>query len=138
MYTNAHIPFKNPNFKEFQPKYLLIRAVASGGALAPLVFGRTVNPISTRGADYAHHITTGPPGFSDLPTALDSEPDSSLKHQMSNTASSSSVIAASLTSTSSSESSRFVEFLELKIQMYLIPYQQSKKFCSYIYLLKKT
>ena len=80
-------------------------------ATAPPDFERSANPISTRGVEYVHHITTGPPGFSELPTALDSEPDSSLKHQMSNTASSSSVIAASLTSTSSSESSRFVEFL---------------------------
>ena len=37
----------------------------------PPVLGRTVNPISTRGADYAHHSTTSPlPGFSDLATAL--------------------------------------------------------------------
>ena len=79
--------------------------VGAGIAMAPPDFERSVNPIST------HHITTGPPGFSEIPTALDSEHDSSLKHQMSNTASSSSVIAASLTSTSSSESSRFVEFL---------------------------
>ena len=87
------------------------RPVGAGVAMAPPDFERSVNPISTRGADYAHQITTGPYGFSDLPTVLDSEPDNSLKHQMSNTASSSSVIAASLTSTSSSESSRFVEFL---------------------------
>ena len=33
-------------------------------------FGRSVKPISTRGTDYAHLITTGTPGFSDLPTAL--------------------------------------------------------------------
>ena len=34
-------------------------------------FGRSVNPISTtRGTDYAHLITTGTPGFSELPTAL--------------------------------------------------------------------
>ena len=32
-------------------------------------FGRTVDPISTRGADYANHSTTSPPGFSDLATA---------------------------------------------------------------------
>ena len=43
---------------------------AGGGALAPPVFGQTVNPISTRGVDYAHHSTTSPPGFSDIPTAL--------------------------------------------------------------------
>jgi hypothetical protein len=34
------------------------------------MFGRTVNPISTRGAYYAHHSTTNPPKFSDLATAL--------------------------------------------------------------------
>ena len=33
-------------------------------------FGGSVNPISTGGTDYAHLITTGTPGFSDLPTAL--------------------------------------------------------------------
>ena len=38
--------------------------------MAPPDFGRSVNPISTRGTDYAHLITTGTPGFSDLPTAL--------------------------------------------------------------------
>ena len=36
----------------------------------PPDFGRSVNPISNRGADYAHHITTGTPRFSELPTAL--------------------------------------------------------------------
>ena len=49
------------------------RPVASGGArgaCAPPVFGRTANPISTRGADYAHHSTKCPPRFSDLATAL--------------------------------------------------------------------
>ena len=29
--------------------------------------------MSTRGPDYPHHITTGPLGFSDLPTALQEE-----------------------------------------------------------------
>ena len=33
-------------------------------------FGRSVNPISTGGTDYAQLITTGTPGFSDPPTAL--------------------------------------------------------------------
>ena len=49
------------------------RAVASGGAggaLAPPVFGQTVNPISTRGADFTHHSTKSPPGISDLATGL--------------------------------------------------------------------
>ena len=40
--------------------------------MAPPDFGRSVNPISTRGTDYAHLIITGTPGFSDLPTALPS------------------------------------------------------------------
>ena len=43
------------------------------GALEPPDFGRSVQPISTRGTDYAHLITTGTPGFSDLPTALRAE-----------------------------------------------------------------
>ena len=36
--------------------------------MAPPDFGRSVNPISTRGRDYALLITTGTPGFSDLLT----------------------------------------------------------------------
>ena len=50
----------------------------AGDAMAPPDFGRSVNPISTRGTDYVHLITTGTPGFSDLPTALsyDSRPES--------------------------------------------------------------
>ena len=40
------------------------------GSLAPPIFGQTVNPISTRVADYAHHSNTSPPGFLDLATAL--------------------------------------------------------------------
>ena len=40
----------------------------AGGAMAPPDFGRSVNLISTRGTDYAHLITTGTPGFSDLQT----------------------------------------------------------------------
>ena len=35
------------------------------------VFGQTVKPISTRGADYPYHSTTSPPGFSDLATGLE-------------------------------------------------------------------
>ena len=34
------------------------------------VFGQTVNPISTRGAEYTRHSTTSPPGISDLATGL--------------------------------------------------------------------
>ena len=32
--------------------------------------GRSVNPITTRGADYAHHITASPPGFENPATSL--------------------------------------------------------------------
>ena len=43
-----------------------------GGYLPPPpIFGRSVTPISTRGAGYVHHITTcPPPGFSDPRTVL--------------------------------------------------------------------
>ena len=43
---------------------------------ALLDLGRSVNPVSIRRADYAHHITTRPPPpprFSDFPTALRSK-----------------------------------------------------------------
>ena len=54
---------------------LLSRGVVHGGAdgaMAPPDFGRSVNPTSNRGTEYAHLITTatGTPGFSNLPTAL--------------------------------------------------------------------
>ena len=38
----------------------------AGGALALPVFGQTVNTISTRGADYAHHSNPSPPDFQTL------------------------------------------------------------------------
>ena len=44
--------------------------VGGWGDFSPPVFGQTVNPISTRGADYSHHSNPSPPGFSDLATAL--------------------------------------------------------------------
>ena len=50
--------------------YRAVTSRGAGGALAPPVFGQTVNPISTRGADCTHHSTTSPPGFSDLATGL--------------------------------------------------------------------
>ena len=41
---------------------VVCRGVARGGrgARAPLEFGRSVNPIQTRGAGYAQHITSFP------------------------------------------------------------------------------
>ena len=47
----------------------LSQAVGLGG-FSPTFFDQTVNPISTRGADYTHHSATRPPGFSDLATGL--------------------------------------------------------------------
>ena len=40
------------------------------GGLAHPDFGSSVNPITTRGADYAHHITASPPGFENPAAAL--------------------------------------------------------------------
>ena len=54
-------------------KRVLKRGPSQGGDFGGFnisMFGRTVNPISTRGADYAHHSTTSPLKFSDLATAL--------------------------------------------------------------------
>ena len=48
------------------------RKRGADGASASPVFGQTVNPISTRGADFTHHSTTRPPGISDLATGLNS------------------------------------------------------------------
>jgi len=42
----------------------------TGWALAHPEFGSSVNPIPTRGADYAHHITDCPPGFENLAASL--------------------------------------------------------------------
>ena len=41
----------------------------AGCTMAHPDFGRSVNPISTRGDEYARLITTGTPGFSDPPAA---------------------------------------------------------------------
>ena len=53
--------------------YSIVRPVVpgcAGCAMAHPDFGRSVNPISIRGTDYAQLTTTGTPGFSDLLTAL--------------------------------------------------------------------
>ena len=39
-------------------------------ALAHPEFESSVNPITTRGADYAHHITASPPGFENPAASL--------------------------------------------------------------------
>ena len=43
----------------------------AGWALAHQEFGRSVNPIPTRGEDYAHLITACPAGFENLMASLD-------------------------------------------------------------------
>ena len=50
------------------------RPVGAGGAegAGDATMAPPVNPISPRAANYAHHIITYSPGFSDLPTALSS------------------------------------------------------------------
>ena len=47
----------------------------AGWALAHPEYGSSVNPITTRGADYAHHITASPPGFEDPAPSLLAPPD---------------------------------------------------------------
>ena len=42
----------------------------AGWALAHPEFGSSVNPITTKGADYAHHITASPPGFENPAASL--------------------------------------------------------------------
>ena len=51
------------------PQY---RAVArwGWGGFSPPIFGRSANPISTRGDTLSPPSTTSPPGISDLATAL--------------------------------------------------------------------
>ena len=41
-----------------------------GGGQSPPEFGRSVNPIQTRGTDYAPHTTASPSGFKKLSTPL--------------------------------------------------------------------
>ena len=47
--------------------YFMIYSAATSGwagwAIDHPEFGSSVNPITTRGADYALHITASPPGF---------------------------------------------------------------------------
>ena len=60
--------------RSFHPVRLLCSSDAAsvwaGWALAHLDFGSSVNPITTRGADYAHHITASPPGFENPAASL--------------------------------------------------------------------
>ena len=38
-------------------------------------FGSSVNPITTKGADYGHHITASPPGFENPAASLRTKPN---------------------------------------------------------------
>ena len=59
-----------PSLK-LKPRVRLVGARDAGGTMSPTYFDRSVNPISTRErSDYAHHITAGPPRFSDFPTTM--------------------------------------------------------------------
>ena len=60
----------------FSNLYVQSSAAASGWtgwALAHPEFGSSVNPIKTRGADYAHHLTASPPGFENPAASLHCE-----------------------------------------------------------------
>ena len=57
-----------PNFDRSVNPVLPLFSGWVGWALAHPEFGSSVNPIKTRGADYAHHITDSPPGF-EIPAA---------------------------------------------------------------------
>ena len=66
-----------PNFffapQSFSSLEIEVTSAASGWAgraLAHPEIGNSVNPITTRGADYAHHITASPPGFENPAAAL--------------------------------------------------------------------
>ena len=52
------------------PKFSAAASGWAGWALAHPEFGSSVNPITTRGADYAQRITSSPPGFENLAAAL--------------------------------------------------------------------
>ena len=61
-----YYPKRAQRLEEMKECELQCSAAASGWAgwaLAHPEFGSSVNPITTRGADYAHHITASPPGF---------------------------------------------------------------------------
>ena len=70
--TNTLVFFVNGEFENMFPSFLNInsdyicRPVVPGGARGTMAtpdFGRSVNPISTKGADYSHQIILAPPDF---------------------------------------------------------------------------
>ena len=76
MSTYPYIPARNPNciIEEIccQPDFRAIGTEGKCGAIVPLqILTDQLTPFQPRGADYAHHITSCPFGFLDLPTTLD-------------------------------------------------------------------
>ena len=57
---------KNPMNNEFFENTGPSQAGGPGEARAPPLFGRSVNPISTRGAHYPHPVLRAPPDFQTL------------------------------------------------------------------------
>ena len=67
LYVDTYDTFQLILTVQFLPSRPPSRPAGAGGAMSPPPdFGRSVNPISSRGADYAHHITACPPRFGNL------------------------------------------------------------------------
>ena len=64
--------FENIVSRIHEEKYFKVHMFCSDavGGWAGWEFGSSVNPIPTKGADYAHHITDCPPGFENLVASL--------------------------------------------------------------------
>ena len=64
----------NPVIRKIVKKIRFYLSAAASGwagwALAHPEYGSSVNPITTRGADYAHHITASPTGFENPAASL--------------------------------------------------------------------
>ena len=58
------------NRKVDSTRYSAAASGWAGWALAPLEFQSSINPLTTRGADYAHRITASPPGFENPAASL--------------------------------------------------------------------
>ena len=70
--NNHYLLSKSPICQKTQYQSSGAASGWAGWALDHPEFGSSVNPITTRGADYAHHITASPPGFENPAAALNS------------------------------------------------------------------
>ena len=74
--TNTGTRPKDSNYRGYQmvqdppPPYSDATSGWAGVALAHPEFGSSVNPITTKGTDYAHNITASPPGFENPAASL--------------------------------------------------------------------